>query len=100
MIIRRRLVSVDEVTKRLDALARENHLADHCYEESASESLSEFDAIKWNSLCAQRRALIERESVSINASVELPSPFVLLYGKVRSSVHLKNAQGGLGRLAA
>ena len=47
MIITKRIVvSVDEVTAKLDALARHNRVARHCYDESAADSMSEFDALK------------------------------------------------------
>lgn len=107
MIITKRIVvSVDEVTAKLDALARHNRVARHCYDESAADSMSEFDALKWTSLCAQRRALLERET-----PVRVWSPPLLFrsfYSAVSrcattgrsSSAHLENKNGVLDELAA
>jgi hypothetical protein len=108
IITKRRVVSVDDVTAKLDALARRNHVAAHCYEEAAADSMSEFDALKWTSLCSQRRALLERENHTAASGCEMPSPFRLVYGTTRrcsangssTSVQLENQSGGLNDLAA
>jgi hypothetical protein len=109
IITKRRVVSVDDVTAKLDALARRNHVAARCYEESAADSMSEFDALKWTSLCSQRRALLERESYNtVASSGEMPSPFRLVYGMPQRcaaagssiAVQLENQNGGLNDLAA
>lgn len=109
MIITKRIVvSVEEVTAKLDALARHNRVAGHCYDESAADSMSEFDALKWTSLCAQRRALLEREREMPVHDWSVPLLFRSLYGAVgrcattgRSvSAHLENKNDGLDELAA
>ena len=106
IITKRRVVSVDEVTAKLDALARQNHIVVGCYAESAADSMSEFDALKWTSLCSQRRALLEREHEAASSGWVMPSPFRLVYGSRSAttgrfmSTHLENKNGGLSELAA
>ena len=105
-ITKSRMVSVEQVTAKLDAIASHCHVAVHCYDESAADSMTEFDALKWTSLCAQRRALIERESVS--SGCVMPSPFRLVYTVMNrstvagrsTSMQLENKNGGLTDLAA
>jgi hypothetical protein len=108
-ITKRRQVSVEDVTAELDALAHQNHVAAHCYAESVADSMPEFDALKWTSLCAQRSALIERDNDNTVASgLEMPSPFRIVYGATSrgaaagssTSVQLENQDGGLNDLAA
>lgn len=67
-ITRRIIGSAEEATAQLDRLATETGIAQHCYAESAADSMSEFDAIKWTALCAQRRVLLEREKSKEKAS--------------------------------
>ena len=95
----RRLVSEEEVKARLDVLALRYGISEHCYDESASESMSEFDALKWVSLCSQRIALSRRGH-------ELPplvsSPFLGIYknSPSASTARLRNSTEGLSKLAA
>jgi hypothetical protein len=98
-ITKRRVNSVSEVTAKMDALAREAALVDHCYDESAAESMTEFDALRWKTLCSQRKALLSREEAQGSA---MPSSFRLMYGAAthRSSSLLENAVDGLNKLAA
>ena len=56
----RRVVSVEDVTDKLDILARRCGIVNPRYEESEAESMSEFDALEWTSLCFQRSALKQR----------------------------------------
>ena len=106
-ITKSRMVSVEQVTAKLDAIASRCHVAAHCYDESAADSMTEFDALKWASLCAQRRALIEREHESASSGCVMPSPFRLVYAVNSSkvagrstSMQLENKNGGLTDLAA
>jgi hypothetical protein len=95
-ITKRRVNTVSEVTAEMDALAREASVTDHCYDESAADHMTEFDALRWHTLCAQRRALLARE-----ASV---SGWVIrsLYGSSTQDGPslLENTEGGLNKLAA
>jgi len=90
-----RVVSVEEATAKLDALARLHNLTNHCYDESASKSIEGFDAMKWVTLCAQRNALRQRES-------EASLPFFRIYQTAHCTapVSLTNQPGGLNKLAA
>ena len=57
IVTRRRVVSVEDATAKLNALARRCGIVNPRYEESESDSMSEFDALKWTSLCSQRITL-------------------------------------------
>jgi hypothetical protein len=108
IIKRRRLDSVEAVTAKLDVLARQSHVQPGCYDESAAHSMNEFDALKWTSLCAQRRALVARECQPALEHSLLPSPFQLIYRSTYFSVstghrmnpRLENKTGRLSELAA
>jgi phosphoketolase len=101
-ITKRRVLSVEDATARLDALARPYGISAPCYEESEADSMSEFDALKWTSLCSQRIALQQRENE--NASRDWPIPSILrsLYGNKpsSSSMKLENTDDGQLSLAA
>jgi len=107
-ITKRIVVSVEEVTAKLDALARHNRVPGHCYDESAAESMSEFDALKWTALCAQRHALLEREREMPVHDSATPLLFRSFYSAVgrcattgrATSAHLENKNDGLDELAA
>jgi hypothetical protein len=102
IITKRRAVSVEEVTKKLNSLAARYRLSRHCYDESASEEMSEFDAIKWVSLCSQRLVLQKRENEIPCRTWEVSRQIIGIYGASRpsSSVLLENTNEGLVRLAA
>jgi hypothetical protein len=98
----RRAVSEKEVTAKLDALALEYQLDGHCYEETASESMAEFDALKWNTLCAQRIALRQRKSEAECSGSKIAAPFLGIYKTTHRSASkpLENTAGRLSKLAA
>ena len=102
IITKRRVVSIEEVTAALDALARTYHIEGHCYDESASESMSEFDALKWTSLCSQRVALRQREFEAASGDWEVPSRFLIIYETkpCSTSMPLENTLDSLSELAA
>jgi len=79
IITKRRLVSVEEVTAMLDPLARRYRLPKNSYDESSAELMSEFDALKWTSLCSQRAALRQRETETVSTNWEVPSRFLFIY---------------------
>lgn len=63
-----RVLSVDDATAKLDVLASRCGVSNPRYEESESDSLSEFDALEWICLCAQREALLKREWEELRGS--------------------------------
>lgn len=95
-ITKRRVNTVSEVTAKMDALAREASVTDHCYAESAAAGMTEFDALRWRTLCAQRRALQAREGTAVTGWVRE------MYGSTPqdSPSLLENTVGGLNKLAA
>jgi hypothetical protein len=99
-ITKRRVVSVEDATAKLDAIARRNDIACPRYEESEADSMSEFDALKWTSLCAQREALKQREIE--NAPCDTQSMLRILYGHRLSNTSVKpeNSDDGQFSLAA
>ena len=101
IVTRRRVVSVEDATAKLDILARRCGIADPRYEESEAESMSEFDALKWTSLCSQRIALQQRENE--NSTRDWPPPIIWsLYGHKfgSASMELENTEEGPLSLAA
>jgi hypothetical protein len=99
---RRRVVSVEDATAKLDALARRCHITNPRYEESEADSLSEFDALKWISLCSQRAALLQRESERTSREWPVPSIFQGIYATKHCSTSkkLENTYDGQLSLAA
>lgn len=102
IITKRRVVSVEDATAKLDALARRCAITNPCYCESESDSMSEFDALKWNSLCSQRNALLQRENEEISREWKVPSIFQGIYGTKHCSTSkkLENTEDGQLSLAA
>jgi hypothetical protein len=60
-IERRRMISVEFATDALNRLARKYAIPWPKYEPRESDCMTEFDALDWTCLCAQRNALVERE---------------------------------------
>lgn len=98
IVTKRRVVSVEDATAKLDILARRCDIANPRYEESEADSMSEFDALKWTSLCSQRIALLQRENSSRYWSPLIRS----LYGPKHGSapMELENMEDGHLSLAA
>jgi hypothetical protein len=98
----RRIETAEQATHELDLLARENNLVKHLYDESAAFALSEFDAMKWETLCAQRAMLLARESELRAKAFEVPSRFRCIYEAKHSSmlVGLENSEESLSEIAA
>jgi hypothetical protein len=86
-ITKRRVVSVEDATAKLDAIARRCNIECPRYEESEADSMSEFDALKWTSLCAQRAALIQRKTE--DAPHDMPAFVRAFYGHKSSSTSVK-----------
>ncbi len=101
-ITKRRVVSVEDATTKLDALARRCGIVNPRYEESEADSMSEFDALKWTSLCSQRAALQQRENETASRDWPMPSILRSLYGHKPSStsIKLENTDDGQLSLAA
>lgn len=102
MMTQRRVVSVEDATAKLDELARRNGIVNPRYEESEADSMSEFDALKWTSLCSQRIALRGREDETTSSGWTVPPIFRGIYGTKppSTSKKLENTCDGPLRLAA
>lgn len=100
--VKRRLVSEEEVTSKLDALARRYHIPERCYDESSGEDMSEFDALKWQSLCSQLVALKRRDCKTASGGSPVPPRFRFIYGMRHGSQprELENSCDNLSELAA
>ena len=98
-ITRRCVASVEDATAKLDAIARRWGIESPRYVESEADSMTEFDALKWISLCSQRNALKMREKVNCTRSF---SPLQKIYMCASGSVakELKNSEEGFLDLAA
>jgi hypothetical protein len=97
------VVSVEDATAKLDALASRCGIAHPCYQESESDSMSEFDTLQWTSLCSQRIALQQRENEAALHDREIASPFPGIYWTTLTSTPshpLENTYDGLNKLAA
>jgi hypothetical protein len=101
----RRLVSMEQVTAAMDELANAYGIQGHCYDESAGRGMSEFDALKWVTLCSQRVALRQREYEAMSSTwgiPEIPQQFLGIYETNYHSepVPLENTDESLSELAA
>jgi hypothetical protein len=97
-----RIITSGQALAALDELARENNIVgQHCYDEAAARSLSEFDAMQWRTLCAQRKALIEREAPEREKEVVVPRRFLCIYETKECAVRvsLENTES-LSEIAA
>jgi len=102
IITKRRVVSEGDVVAMLDELAHRYQIAWCCYDESMAERMSEFDALKWLSLCSQRVALKRRQSEAASSGFDVPSQFRSIYEKKHGSqsMELENTCDTLSELAA
>lgn len=100
-ITTRKMVSVEQVTAALDELARENQIGSHCYDESVAQQMSEFDALKWTTLCSQRRVLQQREYDSSSGGWVVPPQFLGIYEAKNcfEPVSLENTEDSLSLAA-
>jgi hypothetical protein len=101
----RNLGSVDDLTAELDVLAQAYGIQGYFYDESAAEVMSEFDSLRWITLCAQRAALRQREFETIGRDCgfpEVPSRFLGIYETKQSAepVPLENTEESLSEIAA
>jgi hypothetical protein len=101
----RNLGSVDDLTAELNMLARAYGIQGYSYDESAAQVMSEFDALRWVTLCAQRVALRHREYDAMCGDCEfpqVPSRFLGIYETKHSAepVSLENAEESLSEIAA
>jgi hypothetical protein len=74
-----KIMSSAQAAAALEELARENNIDGLNYDESAAGQLSEFDAMKWRTLCDQRSVLLERESSHEGRNWKVPSKFLCIY---------------------
>jgi hypothetical protein len=77
--VTREVLSEKEVRERLAALAHRYSLPDACRDESASDQMSDFDALKWLSLCDMLKAAGRRRESS-SADDRVPVAFRSIYG--------------------
>lgn len=101
IITRRRVVSVEDATAKLDALARRCGITDPRYIESEADSMTEFDALEWICLCSQRSALQKRESET--GARDWPPPVMQSFYRHKpsaASAQLENTNEGQLSLAA
>jgi hypothetical protein len=100
----RRIESTEQANEALDELARvyHVHVEGNCYDESAARSMSEFDALKWTTLCAQRNALQKREYEDGPSDWKVPARFLGIYETRHCSepVRLENTDESMSELAA
>jgi len=98
----RRIESSEKATDALDEMARENNIVDYCYDESIARLLSEFDAMRWTTLCAQRTALLMREFEQRANEWLVPVEFRGIYESkpCSESESLENVEESLSKLAA
>jgi len=97
-ITRRSVVSVEDATAKLDALARRCGIESPRYDESEADSMTEFDALKWISLCSQRNALEKRKKGNCSRSSLVPKIYAQKPGS--TAIELKNSEEGSLPLAA
>jgi hypothetical protein len=98
----RRIVSTEQAKAALDELARTYQIDGHCYDESAARLMSEFDALKWTTLCSQHKALQQRECNGRFGEWEVPARILGIYETKYCSkpVWLANTDESLSELAA
>jgi hypothetical protein len=98
----RRMTSTEQVTVALDELAHEYGICGGCYDESAAQRMTEFDALKWVTLCSQRSALEQRQAEDRFRDWEVPARFLGIYGTKDHSepVRLENSDESRIELAA
>lgn len=96
-----KVISSAQASSALDQLARENSITDHNYDPAIAQQLSEFDAMKWTTLCAQRSILLERETVEPVRGWAVPHKLLCFYEVTENiePVMLENAES-LSEIAA
>jgi hypothetical protein len=102
IITKRRVISAEEATAKLDALARRHGITNPFYDESEADSMPEFDALKWTSLCSQRVALQQRENETASSGSVIPSRLLGIYRTKHgiTAMSLEDTIDGLNKLAA
>lgn len=97
-ITKRSVVSVADATARLNVLANRYGIESPQYDEFESGHMSEFDALKWTSLCAQRAALMQREIKGTPSATYMHSDFCN-FGRMQTSVNPENIEDNLALAA-
>jgi hypothetical protein len=98
IVTKREVMSVEDATAKLDALARRWGIDSPRYEESEADSLSEFDALEWICLCSQRVALQQREKENSPRDCSTPSILRSLYGHNSRATSVKPEDVDEGQL--
>lgn len=99
IVTKRGVMSVEDATAKLDALARRCGIASPRYEESEADSMSEFDALEWICLCSQRVALQQREKESSPRDCSMPSILRSLYEHKSRTTSVKPENSNEGQLS-
>lgn len=96
-----KVISSAQASAALNKLAREHGIAGHNYDPAIAHQLSEFDAMKWTTLCAQRSILLERETIEPAREWPVPHRLVCFYEVTEhvEPVMLENAES-LSEIAA
>lgn len=97
----RRIVSTEQADAAIEELERASEVDGPCYDESAVELMSEFDAMKWTTLCSQRRVLQQREYDHRLREWAVPAQFLGIYETKAYSepVRLENTDESLSLAA-
>lgn len=77
--VTRRLLTENEVRERLVVLASRYNVPVSCCDESAADQMSDFDALKWLSLCDQLKSATRRRFDSF-ADCAVPATLRSIYG--------------------
>ena len=100
--VQRRILSEQEAVAKLAVLADRYRIQTDCYEKSAADQMSDFDAQKWLSLCEQVKAA-KRRRYENPADCGVPSGLRSIYGGVKApfrSEEPENTSDTLIKLAA
>lgn len=98
--VTRKLLSEDEVRQELAALARRYSLPSDCCDETAADQMSDFDAMKWASLCGFLKAATRYSDSSSENCVPLRLRSIYGMKAPFRSKALKNVSDKLTDLAA
>ncbi len=99
--VTQRFLTEEEVKEKLSLLASRYHIPDSCCDESAADQMSDFDAIKWLSLCDQLQSARRRHPDS-STGCAVPRSLRSIYrvGAHFRSEEWEESSGALIELAA
>lgn len=97
--VTREVLSEREVREKLAALARRYHLPETCCDESAADRMSDFDALKWLSLCDMLKTARRRRQDS-STDIRVPGTLRSIYGMSAAAAEELENRPSLIELAA